>query len=43
MNSHNTFTAPNAVAPKSFEGIRAADQAVRFTLPAKSIVVIEMD
>ncbi len=43
MNAHNTFTAPNALQPVAFEGVVIEDSVLQLTLPAKSIVVLEIN
>ncbi len=42
LDSHNTFAAPNTVAPAAFTGAKVADGKLTATLPAKSIVVLEL-
>jgi alpha-N-arabinofuranosidase len=42
MNSHNTFDAPNAVAPKPFTGASLSNGRLSVLLPAKSVVVLEL-
>ncbi len=42
VDSHNTFEAPAAVAPAAFTGATVADGKLTVTLPAKSIVVLEL-
>jgi alpha-N-arabinofuranosidase len=43
MNAHNTFSAPDAVAPKTFEGARISGESLRLTVPAKSVVVLALE
>ncbi|MDA2926581.1 hypothetical protein MYX78_05010 [Acidobacteria bacterium AH-259-G07] len=43
MNAHNTFDQPNAVHPEVFEAVELSDQALKATLPAKSVVVLEIE
>lgn len=42
ITDHNTFENPNVVAPKAFNGAKIAKGALKVTLPAKSIVVLEV-
>lgn len=42
MQAHNTFDAPNSVAPRSFEGACLNGNRLTINLPAKSIVVLEL-
>jgi alpha-N-arabinofuranosidase len=42
MQAHNTFAAPDTVKPVPFEGLNLAAGTLRLTLPAKSVVVIEL-
>ena len=42
MDSHNTFAAPNTVVPQPFTGSVIADGKLTVTLPAKSVVVLEL-
>jgi len=42
MNSHNTFAAPDVVKPVSFEGMKLAGGTLTVTLPAKSVVIVEL-
>jgi len=42
MNSHNTFAAPDAVRPVTFEGMKLAGGTLTLTLPAKSVVIVEL-
>jgi alpha-N-arabinofuranosidase len=41
VDAHNSFTAPDAVAPKPFKGRASGDQ-LQFDLPAKSVAVVEI-
>jgi len=43
INSHNTFENPNLVEPKIFTGAKVTDSGFTATLPAKSIVVLEIE
>ena len=42
MNAHNTFAAPEAVKPAAFTGAKLAGESLSVTLPAKSVVVLEL-
>ena len=42
MDSRNSFAAPNAVRPHPFSGASWKDGAIQLTLPAKSLVVLEL-
>jgi len=42
MQAHNTFAAPDAVVPVPFDGLRLASGTLSLTLPAKSVVVVEL-
>ncbi len=42
MNAHNTFDAPNVLAPAPFDGITIAEDAMMILLPAKSVLVVEI-
>jgi alpha-L-arabinofuranosidase len=42
MNAHNTFTAPNAVHPEVFAGARIESDSLQITLPAKSVVMLDL-
>ena len=43
MNAHNTFDEPMDVQPQLFESARVADGKLIVELPAKSLVVLEVD
>jgi hypothetical protein len=43
VNSVNTFDAPAAVAPKPFHGATLSGETLTLTLPAKSIVTLELE
>lgn len=43
MNAHNTFEQPNTVRPEPFEGAQFASETLSINLPAKSIVVLELE
>ena len=42
MTAHNTFDAPDAVHPVAFEGARLAGDTLSVTLPAKSVVMLDL-
>jgi alpha-N-arabinofuranosidase len=42
MNAYNSFEQPNTVRPTTFDGARIAGETVTVTLPAKSVVVLEL-
>jgi alpha-N-arabinofuranosidase len=42
MTSHNTFDAPHRVEPAPFTGATASGDRVSVTLPALSVVVLEL-
>ncbi|MGV2496586.1 alpha-N-arabinofuranosidase [Pelagerythrobacter aerophilus] len=42
INSHNTFDNPQVVKPASFNGARVRGGKLTVTLPAKSVVVLEL-
>jgi alpha-N-arabinofuranosidase len=43
IDSHNTFTAPNVVTPKSFDGAKLEGGKLTITLPAKSVVALTLE
>jgi alpha-L-arabinofuranosidase len=43
MNAHNDFAAPDTVKPAPFKGASLAGGALKVALPAKSVVVLELD
>ncbi|HYD51600.1 MAG TPA: alpha-L-arabinofuranosidase C-terminal domain-containing protein [Gemmatimonadaceae bacterium] len=42
IDSHNTFERPEVVRPAPFDGARITDGRLTVTLPAKSVVVLEL-
>ena len=42
MQAHNTFAAPDVVKPVAFEGVKLAGGTLTLTLPAKSVVIVEL-
>ncbi len=43
MNAHNTFDQPDAVKPAEFNAFKVTDNGFVTTLPAKSVVVLEVE
>jgi alpha-N-arabinofuranosidase len=43
MNAHNTFKNPEAIKPAEFSGFKTTDSGFVTTLPAKSVVVLEVE
>jgi len=43
MNAHNTFENPQAIKPAVFDGARLKGDRLTATLPAKSVVVLEIE
>jgi alpha-L-arabinofuranosidase len=43
ITAHNTFAAPTTVAPRTFEGARMVDGKLYIDLPAKSVVMLELE
>jgi alpha-N-arabinofuranosidase len=43
MNAHNTFDAPEQVRPDEFQGATIQDNQFTVTLPARSVVVLELN
>jgi alpha-N-arabinofuranosidase len=43
MNDHNTFDAPDQVRPAAFEGVARQGNYITITLPAKSVLVLELN
>ena len=42
IGDYNSFEKPNVVAPKEFTGAKVNKGSLKVTLPAKSIVVLEV-
>jgi alpha-N-arabinofuranosidase len=42
MDAHNTFDRPDAVKPAPFAGARVVNSQLTVTLPAHSVVVLEL-
>ncbi len=43
MNAHNTFSAPDVVQPAPFTGALLSGERLSLTLPARSIVMLELE
>ena len=43
INDHNTFEKPDVVKPTSFNGAKIEKGQLKVNLPAKSIVVLEVE
>jgi alpha-N-arabinofuranosidase len=43
MNSHNTFDRPNVVRPETFKEVSLRGGKLTATLPAKAVVVLEIE
>jgi alpha-N-arabinofuranosidase len=43
INAHNTFDRPDAVAPVAFDGATLSGNTLSLELPAKSVVVLEIE
>jgi alpha-N-arabinofuranosidase len=43
MNAHNTFAQPDNVQPAEFTAFKTTDNGFVITLPAKSVVVLEVE
>lgn len=39
----NTFDTPETVAPEAFDGIRIDEGAPTLTIPARSVIVMELE
>jgi alpha-N-arabinofuranosidase len=42
MDSRNTFETPDAVTPRAFTGARLSGSTLTAAMPAKSVVVLEL-
>jgi alpha-N-arabinofuranosidase len=42
MNAFNTFEKPEVVKPVQFKGFKMKDGILAVTMPAKSVVVLEL-
>lgn len=43
MNAYNTFDNPDRVTPKSFDGTKITDRGIQFTIPACSVLHLELE
>ena len=43
INTHNTFAAPDAIRPAAFTGATLAGGALTVALPAKSVVILQLN
>lgn len=43
VNSHNTFAQPNVVTPQAFDAVTLTDSTLTFKLPARSVLVLEVN
>ncbi|BET69478.1 alpha-L-arabinofuranosidase AbfB [Opitutales bacterium ASA1] len=43
INAHNTFEAPRTIAPTAFRGASLAGDSLEVKLPARSVVVLELN
>jgi alpha-N-arabinofuranosidase len=43
MNAHNTFEKPDAIKPADFSAFKTTEAGFTVTLPAKSVVALEVD
>ena len=43
MQAHNTFEQPAVVRPAAFDAVQLTDTGLTATLPAKSVVVLEVE
>jgi alpha-N-arabinofuranosidase len=43
INAHNTFDNPEAIKPAAFDGAKLKGDELTVTLPAKSVVVLEIE
>jgi alpha-N-arabinofuranosidase len=43
MNAHNSFDKPDAVHPTEFKGFKTTEKGFAASLPAKSVVVLEVE
>jgi alpha-N-arabinofuranosidase len=43
ITSHNTFQAPSVVKPEPFQGARVVDGRLQIELPARSVVMLELE
>ena len=43
MNAHNMFDNPDAIKPADFTAFKTTDAGFNVTLPAKSVVALEVE
>jgi alpha-L-arabinofuranosidase len=43
ITAHNTFAAPDVVKPNPFQGARVVDGKLQVALPARSVVILELE
>jgi alpha-L-arabinofuranosidase len=43
ITAHNTFDKPSVVEPKAFEGARIVDGKLHIQLPAKSVLMLDLE
>jgi alpha-N-arabinofuranosidase len=43
MNAHNTFDHPNAIEPAAFTAFKTSEDGFTATLPARSVVALELE
>ena len=43
LDAHNTFAQPDAVKPSAFNGAQLSGESLKVTLPAKSVVILELN
>jgi alpha-N-arabinofuranosidase len=43
MNAHNTFENPDTIKPADFSAFKTTDTGFTVTLPAKSVVALEVN
>ena len=43
MDAHNTYDAPKTLTPQPFHGARLSAQSLTVNLPAKSVVVLDLN
>jgi len=42
MDAHNTFDAPNQIAPQPFQGATLSGGTLTVQIPAKSVVMLDL-
>lgn len=43
LDTHNSFSAPEAIKPVAYDGVKVAGSTLAITLPAKSVLSVELD